>query len=417
MPRHRRPAPSVGSLYQRASRHTGHALPTWWISYYVDGKKHRESAHTTDLETAQRLLRARLHALDEGTYVEPERERATVTAILDALEDFYAVHGHRSVPSALSQLKPWRSALGSRRAMTVTTSMVLRLTREWQAAGTTNATINRRLSLLRRAYRLAKIHLDPARLDFADCFLDEASPLGRHIAPAEFAALAQHLDMGRRQLFEFCYLIGKRKGQMSRTTWAHYSAAAEEFVWSAAEVKSKRPEVLPLAGRPLALIRTLYAARRLRCPYVFHGPDCGQRPPSTLYGCVGDFKKAWTAACVAAGFPVGRKRGGFVFHNTRHTAVTNLVNAGTPAHEAMTVSGHRTRSVFDRYSIPLKEQTRAALERVSAYTGRALASATVQPLRPRGATVGSPHGHTLGHTPREDVAKIRLGKRAKPVRS
>ena len=73
--------------------------------------------------------------------------------------------------------------------------------------------------------------------------------------------------------------------------------------------------------------------------------------------------------------------------------------------------------MFDRYSIPLKEQTRAALERVSAYTETAPASATVQPLRPRGATVGSPDGHTLGHTLREDAAKIRPGKRAKPVRS
>jgi hypothetical protein len=53
----RRPAPSGGSVYQRASRLTGQMLPTWWISYYVDGKKRRESTRTTNLETAQRLLR------------------------------------------------------------------------------------------------------------------------------------------------------------------------------------------------------------------------------------------------------------------------------------------------------------------------------------------------------------------------
>jgi len=55
----------------------------------------------------------------------------------------------------------------------------------------------------------------------------------------------------------------------------------------------------------------------------------------------------------------------------------------------MAISGHRTRSVFDRYSLPLKAQTRAALERVS--------------------------GDTSAHTPREDTAKIlshRAGKGA-----
>jgi integrase len=101
---------------------------------------------------------------------------------------------------------------------------------------------------------------------------------------------------------------------------------------------------------------------------VFHGRHCGPgRTPSKHHGCIGDFKRAWTTACTKAGFPVGRKQGGFVFHNTRHTAVTNLVNAGVPAHEAMTVSGHRTRSIFDRYSLSLKEQTRKALRQVSAY--------------------------------------------------
>jgi hypothetical protein len=73
MARHRRPAPSGGRVFQRQSRHTGAPLATWWIAYYVDGKERRESAHSADLEVAQRLPRTRLHAVDEGTFVGPER--------------------------------------------------------------------------------------------------------------------------------------------------------------------------------------------------------------------------------------------------------------------------------------------------------------------------------------------------------
>ena len=150
---------------------------------------------------------------------------------------------------------------------------------------------------------------------------------------------------------------------------------------------------------------------------MFHGSNCAAGvPPSVRYGCVGDFKRLWATACTKAGFPVGRKRGGYVFHNTRHTAVTNLVNAGVPAHEAMAGSGHRTRSVFDRYSLTLKAQTRAALERVTVYTVAHAAPVVVPPEGARRRQQAS-NTDTLTGTPREDEAKIRMGRGTKGAES
>ena len=266
----------------------------------------------------------------------------------------------------------------------MTTGRLLRLAQAWRNARLTPATVNRRLAILRRAYRLGKLKLDPQCLDFTDLFLEENSPRGRYITADAFTAIHAHLPAHLQDFFEFAYLCGVRKQQLARTTWAHLNAEAWIVTWQPDEVKSKKPHVLPLDGRPLELLRARHAARALHCRYVFHGPFCEPgHTPSQDHGCVGDFKHAWATACRKAGFPVGRKHGGFVFHNTRHTAVTNLVNAGTPSHEAMNVSGHRTRSVFDRYSIGLEEQTRAALRRTTAYTQELRTDRKVVPMTER----------------------------------
>ena len=385
-----RPRNAGGRLFRRKKR--GKLLSTWSMDYTLDGKVIRESTGEIDKKLAQQVLRKRLGEIAVGTYAGLDRAKVTIGELLSGLLDAYVVKKLRSLPSAAAQVTPLRAALGTVKARDLTTAWVRRLTTTWQAE-VSDATINRRLALLRRAYALGKFVPDPTVLDFAELMLTETSPLGRHLDPAAFAAIHTGLLEALQPFFEFAYLCGTRKGQLARTTWAHWNAQTKEFTWTAAEVKAKRAVVLPLDGRALEIIEALYASRRLHCPFVFHGSRCTiGHTPSKHYGCVGDFKKAWASACQRAGFPIGRKAGGYVFHNTRHTAVTNLVNAGVPAHEAMTVSGHRTRSVFDRYSLSLKEQTKSALRRVSEYTQQQDTTPTVAPLR-----ASQKSGHLAGH--------------------
>jgi integrase len=122
--------------------------------------------------------------------------------------------------------------------------------------------------------------------------------------------------------------------------------------WPPFECKHKEAHTLPLEGASLELVTALMKKPPLWCPYLFHGPRCKPgRQPSKRYGCVGDFKRAWRTALTAAGLPIGRKSGGFVFHHTRNTAVTNLVASGLAEADCMQVTGHQTNHTFRWYDI------------------------------------------------------------------
>ena len=74
-----------------------------------------------------------------------------------------------------------------------------------------------------------------------------------------------------------------------------------------------------------------------------------------------DFKKACAAACKAGHVP-GRR-----FHDLRRTAARNMVRAGVTETVAMSLTGHRTRAMFDRYNITSQEDQRDALKQLAAY--------------------------------------------------
>jgi len=357
---------------------------TLWIAYYVTGpdgrrQKHREPTDCTSPREAGQLRATRMteHARGERTL---ESRTLTVADVTAAVLTDYEANGHSSLPTAKGHAKAIEAALGTTtRAADLTTGTVQRVQVDWQRAGLTNGTINRRCNLLRRGLRLM---VRARRLPFVPYLptLKEHSPRGRYIPAADADAIATGLPDYLRPFFRFARLNGTRRGQLARTQRRFVDLDREVIEWPAAECKAQVPHTLPLEGDGLAIVEAAMADARTWCPFLFHGPDCRPgRTSSKRYGCIGDGKKAWAKACEAAGLPVGRKGGGYVFHHTRNSAATDLAAAGLTIEDVMAVGGWKTAAVARRYNLGNLDALRARIVASREQLGK------VVPLRRQGA--------------------------------
>jgi integrase len=348
--------------------------PNWQSNYCVNGKEHEESTGTPDKKKAKAWHKAKLDELASARQglkplVSPMDKRLTVSELIDDLLQHFELKGRKSVKKVGYHAKSVREHFGTRRAADVDASLIDKYVAAKQALGLKPATINRQTQLLGAALKLAVRRGKLTSVPIITKLSEAGNARQGFFEQADFEKVLSHLPEYLQCAARFAFLTGWRKSEVTALRWEWVDRKAGTLTLP--DSKNGRGRVLALVGNVSEIIKAQESTRLVETPdgsvkvsnFIFH------RKGEPL----GDFKRAWHSALAEAGFsyreklPNGKQRTRYTrcFHDFRRTAARNLIRAGVREGVAMSVTGHRTRLVFDRYNITSNDDVRQAIEAVS----------------------------------------------------
>ena len=335
----------MGSLYKRGG--------TWWIKYHHRGKPVRESSRSDKKMIAKKLLDLREGEIAHGRLPTYIFDRVTFDDLAaDYLAD-YRANRKKTCCKAERLVRLHLQPFFTGKKVTDLTSVLINeyiITR--LTSGAANASVNRELSALKRMLNIGA-QQTPPKVDRVPhiAMLNENNTRKGFFEYEEFQRLTAVLATHWKRPVIFAYRTGWRFSEIANLTWDRVDTKFWIVRLEAGETKNSEGRTIYLDQELQALIKDALKVRRLGCPYVFHR-DGEQLKHS---------KHWWETACTKT------KLEGKLFHDLRRTAIRNMIRSGIPERVAMMISGHKTRSVFDRYNIVSEDDLRSAAQRQSEY--------------------------------------------------
>lgn len=315
----------------------------YWIQYNHQGRRYRESSHSTKRPDALRLLNRRRAEIGQNRLAGPDAEKTTFEDLAAMFVNDYTVNGRKSLQRAQASTKRLREFFGPMRALDITADRVDTYIAIRQKARAAQATIQNELAALKRMFslgvRAGKVFQRPyiTRLEVRNTrtgFFEQA----------QYRDVLCRLPEYLQPLITFLYLTGWRKGEALSLQWRQVDFEVGTIRLEPGTTKNDEGRVFPFKDFP-ALAGVLQAqweqtqevTRRTGriVPWVFHRE--GQA--------IKEFRAKWKAACRAAGVP------GRIIHDFRRTAVRTLERAAVARSVAMKLTGHKTESIYRRYAI------------------------------------------------------------------
>ena len=308
----------------------------YYVAYRWDGREYRESARSTDVAVAERLLATRV-AERRG------HGHAGVLTFDDLVAwylDDYEVRRLRTLNTARGRVANLRATFGARPATAITPDAIRAYQRTRRAAGAAAATVNRETSALSRMLHLAVRSGALAQRPVFPERLEERGPRQGFFEHADYLAVRRHLPPAYQDVLDFAYYSGWRKREILELRWSEVDEPGGVVRLSPERSKTRVGRVLPIVAPIAAVLTRRRAHRQGADPLVF------RRDAVTVRA----WRTAWPAACRRAGVPER------LLHDCRRTAARNLVRAGVPERVAMQLTGHRSRAIFDRYTIVREDE-------------------------------------------------------------
>lgn len=368
------PKPAAKRSERVVAKHMGWTIvervgsPSLWISGWHDGRRHRESVKSALPATARALITKRVKELAvKGKLTAPEIERAMYGDLEKLLIDDIKANGRPSyLETATHRCKHLKRWFGSLRASEIDYSKLAEYKTARLKAKASESTVRQELVLMGRMLRLGvmagrlehvppipTLKVDAARQGFA--------------TPEEIGRVVSHLPEHVASVVLTLYWTGMRSAEVLNLQWSNVDLAVQEIVLKAADTKTHRARVIPFGNlKPLAELLQSQRERVSALEREEHRiitavfPGCS---PVT-------FKRWWLKAVKAASLPALRP------HDLRRSAARNFIRSGVSEGVTMSLLGHRTRSMLDRYNITSRLDLQDGMGRLDRFLSPAPPTAT-----------------------------------------